>query len=45
MNVVQSGIPISSVLIILGEAMFLADLVRHRARPTVHTVPAVDATH
>jgi TRAP-type transport system small permease protein len=45
MNVVQSVIPISSVLIILGEAMFLVDLVRHRQKPTVHTVPAVDATH
>jgi hypothetical protein len=30
MNVVQSVIPISSVLIILGEAMFLVDLVHGR---------------
>jgi TRAP-type transport system small permease protein len=45
MNVVQSVIPISSLLIILGEAMFLVDLVKHRQQPTVHTVPAVDATH
>jgi len=45
MNVVQSVIPISSVLIVLGEGMFLVDLVRHRQQPAAHAVPAVDVTH
>jgi TRAP-type transport system small permease protein len=45
MNFVQSVIPISSALILVGEGMFLADLVAHREAPTAHAVPMVDGTH
>jgi TRAP-type transport system small permease protein len=45
MNVVQSVIPVSSVLIVVGEAMFLVDLVRHRSAPTAHTAPVAEVTH
>jgi TRAP-type transport system small permease protein len=45
MNVVQSVIPISSVLILIGEIMFLIDLVKYQQAPTAHAVPLVDGTH
>lgn len=45
MNVVQSVIPISSALILVGEIMFLIDLVAHRRPATEHAVPMVDGTH
>lgn len=45
MNVVQSVIPISSILIVLAEAMFLVDLIRRREAPTAHSVPLADGTH
>ncbi|MDP3760731.1 MAG: TRAP transporter small permease [Ramlibacter sp.] len=45
MNVVQSVIPISSALILVGETMFLIDLVAHRRPATDHAVPMVDGTH
>jgi TRAP-type transport system small permease protein len=45
MNFVQSVIPISSALILVGETMFLIDLAARRQAPTVHTVPMVDGTH
>jgi TRAP-type transport system small permease protein len=45
MNVVQSVIPISSILIIVAEVMFLVDLVRHQASPLAHAAPTVDGTH
>jgi hypothetical protein len=42
---VQSVIPISSILIIVAEVMFLVDLVRHQASPLAHAAPTVDGTH
>jgi TRAP-type transport system small permease protein len=45
MNFVQSVIPISSALILVGETMFLIDIAARRQAPTVHTVPMVDGTH
>jgi TRAP-type transport system small permease protein len=45
MNFVQSVIPISSALILVGETMFLIDLAARRQAPTAHTVPMVDGTH
>jgi TRAP-type C4-dicarboxylate transport system permease small subunit len=45
MNFVQSVIPISSALILVGETMFLIDLVAHRRAPAAHDAPMVDGTH
>ncbi len=45
MNFVQSVVPISSALIILGEAMFLVDLVQHREAPAGPAVSLADGTH
>src|SRR5512133_203463 len=46
MNVVQSVIPISSVLILVGEGMHLVDLVQHRRPPPVSgAVSLADGTH
>ena len=46
MNFVQSVIPISSALILVGEIMFLVDLLRSGVGPAdVGGAPAVDGTH
>lgn len=45
MNVVQSVIPISSALILVGETMFLIDLVAQRRPAASQAAPMVDGTH
>jgi len=45
MNFVQSVIPISSALILVGEGMFLIDLIAHRRPAAAHGAAMVDGTH